>query len=112
MLKVTLTMMVCGLLSACSNPTKFTGEAKFPSGTVGCENTCRADGMVMTGFVYSGEFATSCVCGPAPGAATASSVNDASAAPNAGVVAQAQAAAAAAANASSQRMMIQQQQRR
>lgn len=50
------------------NPTVFRGSAQFPGGPSACSARCAADGLEMSGFVYSGEFATSCVCRP-PGAA-------------------------------------------
>ncbi len=44
--------------------TTFTGSAYFPGGAQGCHDKCQQDGMEMSGFVQSGEFATSCVCRP------------------------------------------------
>ena len=98
-------MFVFVVLAACgSNATTFEGSAKFPDGTVGCRRACEDDGLEMGGFVYSGQFSTSCVCMPkqaAPGASASST------SPTAGVIVQAQAAAAAA---NQQMMMAQQQQ--
>jgi hypothetical protein len=52
-------------LAACGpDPTRFHGAATFPNGPSGCRARCSADGLEMSGFVYSGEFATSCVCRP------------------------------------------------
>lgn len=51
--------------AACQpNPTVFRGDPQFAGGPRGCAAKCEADGLQMTGFVYSGAFATSCVCGP------------------------------------------------
>ena len=99
---------LCSLLVACTwgNPTRFEGSARFPDGADGCRRTCQASGLDFGGFVYSGEFSTSCVCTPhqsAPGA------SGATAPPTAGVIVQAQAAAAAA--TANQQMMMAQQQR-
>jgi hypothetical protein len=91
-------------VAACNFDTHFTGDAKFPNGATGCRATCESQGLEFGGFVYSGEYSTSCVCTPrqsAPGASATVS-------PTAGVIVQAQAAAAAAAN--QQMMMAQQQQ--
>jgi hypothetical protein len=63
------------LASGCLPATEFRGEAHFPGGATACRATCQREGLQMSGFVYSGEFATSCVCRPpdaappAPGAA-------------------------------------------
>ena len=105
MVKSFLVSIACMAAVACTQPTSFHGEAKFPDGAEGCRRTCAADGMEMGGFVYSGEYSTSCVCTPhagAPGTAGAATTM-----PTAGVIVQAQAAAAAAAN---QQLMMQQQQ--
>ena len=91
-------------VGACTFDTHFTGDPKFPNGATGCRATCESQGLEFGGFVYSGEYSTSCVCTPrqaAPGASATIS-------PTAGVIVQAQAAAAAAAN---QRLMMQQQMR-
>lgn len=95
-------------LAACNQPTHFVGDAKFPNGATGCRTTCSADGLDMIGFVYSGEYSTSCVCG-VRGAQPASASDSA---PSAGVTVQAQAAAAAAAAEQQRQMQQQQQQRR
>lgn len=53
------------LLGACGpSSTQFLGASQFPNGPTGCQARCNADGLEMSGFVYSGEFATSCVCRP------------------------------------------------
>ena len=102
--------VLCAVLTACVPPTRFEGAAKFPDGIAGCRATCARDGLEFGGFVYSGEFATSCVCAPprGPGASASSAESSATA----GVIVQTQAAAAAAAanNAQQMRMMQQQQQ--
>ena len=93
------------LASVAGCATHFTGDAKFPDGADGCRRTCESENLDMGGFVYSGEYSTSCVCTPrqsAPGAGAAST------APTAGVIVEAQAAATAAAN---QQMMQRQQNR-
>ena len=51
-------------LSACA--THFSGAAHFPGGAQACFASCQAQNMEMGGFVYSGEFASSCVCRPRP----------------------------------------------
>lgn len=107
-------------LAACEPPTKFTGEAKFPGGKTACEATCRRDNLEIAAFVYSGEFATSCVCrvpspaAPAsPPAAAPPGSHGAEVAPAAGVEVQTQAAAAAAAAANNAHyMQYQMQQQR
>lgn len=47
---------------SCASATQFTGEPHFPGGAAGCQATCQKSGLEMSGFVYSGEFASSCVC--------------------------------------------------
>lgn len=88
-------------------PTRFEGAAKFPDGIGGCRLACEEEGLEMGGFVYSGEFATSCVCQPKrpPGAPPTAEAN-----PTAGVIVQTQAAAAAAAANNAQQLRMQQQQ--
>lgn len=85
------------MISACVQPTKFEGEPKFPDGVTGCRRECAQQGLEMAAFVYSGEFATSCVCQPIGQVGAAGAGESA---PAVGVVVQA-AAAAAAANAQS-----------
>lgn len=97
------------VVAACVPPTSFKGEAKVPDGVAGCRHQCEADGLAFGGFVYSGEFATSCVCSPRPDAAAPSASASESSA-SAGVIVQTQAAAAAAAANNSNRLMMQQQQ--
>ena len=94
-------------LTACVTPTHFEGAAKFPDGVAGCRQACTKDGLEFGGFVYSGEFATSCVCQPArpAGAVSVAELN-----PTAGVIVQTQAAAAAAAASNAQQLRMQQQQ--
>lgn len=106
--------------------TRFEGAARFPGGPSACQARCSADGLTMSGFVYSGEFATSCVCRPSPapdpaapggGPGAPTSATDPAAdllAPNAptGVgeaelSAQAAAAAAEAARVQSQQQLLQ-----
>jgi hypothetical protein len=104
---IRLVALTCTLaLFGCPSPTRFEGEAKFPDGVAGCRRACAREGLEMAGFVFSGEFSTSCVC-QAPkqdGGPAASEV-----APSAGVMVQMQAAVAAAA---AQQRAIQQQQQR
>jgi hypothetical protein len=52
------------LVAGCSPyaPTEFRGEAFFPGGPARCVQSCAAQNLEMSSFVYSGEFATSCVC--------------------------------------------------
>lgn len=71
-------------LAACK--TQFYGEPHYPGGAQACQANCEGQNMEMSGFVYSGEFASSCVCRPrggAPGMASqdqaAEDVGDASA---------------------------------
>jgi hypothetical protein len=52
-------------LAACLPRTEFHGAAHFPGGAPACAAKCRQDSLEMSGFVYSGEFASSCVCRPA-----------------------------------------------
>ncbi len=42
--------------------TQFTGDSHYPGGPQACQADCAREGMQMSAFVYSGEFATSCVC--------------------------------------------------
>lgn len=49
-------------LAACA--TTFTGDPHFPGGANGCAATCQQAGLEMSGFIYSGEFSSSCVCRP------------------------------------------------
>jgi hypothetical protein len=94
-------------LAACEPPTSFKGDAKYPDGVAGCRRACTADGLEFGGFVYSGQFATSCVCAPRLDPA----VEGAQSSATAGVIIQTHAAAAAAAANNSQQLMMQQQQR-
>lgn len=57
-----LALPVALTLAACA--TSFTGEAHFPGGVGGCAATCQAQGLEMSGFIYSGEFSSACVCRP------------------------------------------------
>lgn len=71
---------------ACVQPTRFNGDPHFPGGPPACFSQCEEDGLEMAGFVYSGEFASSCVCRPkaspsAPGASPGSPPPAASAEP-------------------------------
>src|SRR6185436_367727 len=100
-----LAFVIPVLFAACETPTKFVGEPMFPNGVTGCRMACQKEGLPMIGYVMSGEYSTSCVCGAPPGGAPGA----ADAAPTAGVIVQVQAAAAAAA-AQQQQMMKQQQQ--
>jgi hypothetical protein len=99
---------ICIAFVACVPPTKFEGQAKFPDGVGGCRRACQHDGLEFGGFVYSGEFATSCICQPPAAQGTAAGIE---ANPTAGVVVQTQAAAAAAAANNSQQFHMQQQRR-
>ena len=66
-----LSLSLLAGLTACHPTTEFRGEAHFPGGAPACAAKCRQGGLEMSGFVYSGEFASSCVCRPphAPSAA-------------------------------------------
>jgi hypothetical protein len=76
MKRLVLASLLCVALTAC--PTGFQGDAHYPGGPAACRSDCEAQGLEMSAFVYSGEFATSCVCrlrrdaAPAPGPATPS----------------------------------------
>ncbi len=48
--------------AACS--TSFDGSPYFPGGPRVCFEKCDKANMEMSAFVYSGEFATACVCQP------------------------------------------------
>ena len=61
-----LATLAITVATGCPNPTYFEGSAKFPGGPSGCHAACRAQNLEMSAFVLSGEFATSCVCRPAP----------------------------------------------
>ena len=98
------------LLVGCEMQTRFSGDAKFPGGLTGCQSTCRRDGLELGAFVYSGEFATSCVCRPAASGGPAAGGADA--APTAGVEVQTQAAAAAAAASQAHQLQHEQEQAR
>jgi hypothetical protein len=51
------------LLASCrASSSQGLGGAQFPGGPVGCQARCAGVGLEMSGFVYSGELATSCVC--------------------------------------------------
>lgn len=67
-------LFVATALAACK--TEFYGSPKFPNGVDGCRAECSHEGLEFGAFVYSGEFATSCVCqaARAPGPSAASSV--------------------------------------
>lgn len=60
--------ILSGLATACVGPTHFEGAAHFPGGAPACAARCTRDSLEMSGFVYSGEFASSCVCRPRSGA--------------------------------------------
>lgn len=60
--------------TGCGGPTQFQGDAHYPGGPKACRAKCEADGMTMSAFVYSGEFATSCVCRPRAAAASPASL--------------------------------------
>ena len=98
-------------LTGCPHPTSFEGAPKFPDGVAGCKQACTKEGLEFGGFVFSGEFATSCVCQPVRSPAAVSSTgSSAESSPTAGVVVQTQAAAAAAAANSSRDFAQRQQQ--
>lgn len=62
---VAASLLLGSWLGACGpSSTQFLGASQFPNGPTGCQARCTADGLEMSGFVYSGEFATSCVCRP------------------------------------------------
>jgi len=102
MWKLVACSLVFTAIAACQ--TQFYGSPSFPHGPGGCQRTCEAVGMKMGAFVYSGQFATSCVCAMksnAIGAATREEVD-------AAVIAEAEAAASATAAAWWQRQQQQQ----
>jgi hypothetical protein len=47
-------------LSGCA--TSFKGDAKFPGGPRGCYDRCEQAGLMMTNYVFVGEYSTGCVC--------------------------------------------------
>jgi hypothetical protein len=101
MSRYTLLFLTSLGLTGCVQPTSFKGEPKFPDGVAGCKQACTNEGLEFGGFVFSGEFATSCVCQAVRGPAPVSSIeSSAESSPTAGVVVQTQAAAAAAAASS------------
>jgi hypothetical protein len=73
----TLVVVVVGLVSACA--TSFTGDPHYPGGPAACNADCSKGNMAMAAFVYSGEFASSCVCRPLGPAAVAPDDDDAAA---------------------------------
>jgi hypothetical protein len=54
-------------LASCQ--TSFQGDPHFPGGVGGCAATCQQAGLEMSGFIYSGEFSSACVCRPPRAAA-------------------------------------------
>ncbi len=54
--------LVLVLPTACA--TAFTGAPHYPGGPRACHADCARQNMEMSSFIYSGEFATSCVCRP------------------------------------------------
>jgi hypothetical protein len=61
--------------AGCIPNTEFKGSAHFPGGAQACFASCQTQNMEMSGFVMSGEFASSCVCRPRPVAGTAPAVS-------------------------------------
>ena len=59
---VFLTFLAAGLSACGPHQTIFRGEPHFTGGPAACASRCQAENMEMSAFVYSGEFATSCVC--------------------------------------------------
>ena len=57
---------LAALLTGCIPNTEFKGSAHFPGGAQACFASCQTQNMEMSGFVMSGEFASSCVCRPRP----------------------------------------------
>jgi hypothetical protein len=138
LLLLALSMLIGGSIGACQpNPTVFRGSAQFPGGPSACHARCGSDGLEMSGFVYSGDFATSCVCRPrgetapvaappgsaaapesaadpladrGPGDASGTDLDSAADSAGAQVPIEAAAAAAAAAGARTQQQQLQQQQ--
>lgn len=72
------------LLTGCA--TSFTGDAHVEGGRRGCEAKCTAEGMVVAGMVFMGEYTSGCVCAlpgnsaPPPPAAAAGAAAGAAAA--------------------------------
>ncbi|HUQ01205.1 MAG TPA: hypothetical protein VM261_01865 [Kofleriaceae bacterium] len=52
------------LFALASCQTSFQGDPHFPGGVGGCAATCAQAGLEMSGFIYSGEFSSACVCRP------------------------------------------------
>jgi hypothetical protein len=75
--------------------TSFTGSAFFPGGPRGCKARCERAGMAFGGFVYAGEYSTSCFCEPrgSGGSGGSSQSRASTVAPAAGVMLQQQRAA-------------------
>jgi hypothetical protein len=77
-------------LAGCA--TRFTGDPKFPGGARGCFDACKREGMVMSSYVFVGEYSTGCVCSlkptpaPQPSPATSGGQSDATAASSAAAV--------------------------
>jgi len=69
--------VVAAIASSVACATTFTGDAHYPGGVAACYSDCQSQNLEMAAFVYSGEFATSCVCrpigGPGPHASVAAS---------------------------------------
>jgi hypothetical protein len=64
---VLLSVVVAALAASAACATTFTGEPHYPGGAPACYANCQAQNLEMAAFVYSGEFATSCVCRPRSG---------------------------------------------
>ncbi len=66
-----VSILALAAVSGCVPTTEFNGSAHFPGGAQACFSSCQTQNMEMSGFVMSGEFASSCVCRPRAAAAPA-----------------------------------------
>jgi hypothetical protein len=95
-------------LSACA--TTFVGDPMFPGGSRGCEDACMREGLVMSSYVFVGEYSTGCVCAPRPPRPAVPPAATPSAAPAAAAEGDATGATAAAAAGVVMQMRSSQQQ--
>lgn len=69
-IKMIYAALLAALLSLVACATSFTGDAHYPGGASACYQNCQNDNLEMAAFIYSGEFATSCVCKLPPAIST------------------------------------------
>jgi hypothetical protein len=98
MKRFVLFTLFASTIIGCIPNTEFKGDAKFPGGAPACFQACQAQNMEMRSFVYTGEFSTSCVCGPHDQAASTCDDSGSEVAAITGVVMQRRRAEAAARN--------------